>query len=66
MWNDNIIKDYNNEQKNVIPMRRYLDEVYSQELVDSVRERFDARAYKFVNLACFKKFQKQMKLLKKQ
>lgn len=66
VWNNNIIKDYNNEQKNAIPMRRYLDEIYSQELVDSVRERFDARAYKFVNLACFKKFQKQMKLLKKQ
>ena len=66
MWNDNIIKDFNNEEKNVVPMRRYLDEVYQQDLVDIIREKFDVRAYKFVNLSCFKRFQKQMKLLKKQ
>ena len=66
LWNDNIIKDFNNEEKNVIPMRRYLDEVYQQDLVDIIREKFDVRAYKFVNLSCFKRFQKQMKLLKKQ
>lgn len=46
-------------------MRRYLDEVYNQQLVDIVREQFDARAFKYVNLSTFKKFQKQMKLLKK-
>ena len=66
VWNNNIIKDYNNEQKSCIPMRRYLDAIYQQELVDIVREKFDMRSYRFVNLACFKKFQKQMKLLKKQ
>ena len=66
IWNDNIIKEYNNEQKSVIPMRRYLDEVYQQDLVDMVREKFDVRVFKFVNLSCFKRFQKQMKLLKKQ
>ena len=47
-------------------MRRYLDEIYQQQLVDIVREKFDARVYKFANLATFKRFQKQMKLLKKQ
>lgn len=66
IWNNNIIKDYNGEKKPIIPMRRYLDEIYKQELVDLVREKFDVRAYKFVNLSCFKRFQKQMKLLKKQ
>ncbi len=45
-------------------MRRYLDEIYSQPLVDSVIERFDARAFRFTTLACFKRFQKQMRLLK--
>ncbi len=65
VWNNNIIKEYNNEEKNIIPMRRYLDEVYNQQLVDIVREQFDARAFKYVNLSTFKKFQKQMKLLKK-
>ena len=66
VWNDNIIKDYNKEQVTPVAMRRYLDEIYQQQLVDIVREKFDARAYKFANLATFKRFQKQMKLLKKQ
>lgn len=65
VWNNNIIKEYNYEEKNIVPMRRYLDEVYNQQLVDIVREQFDARAFKYVNLSTFKKFQKQMKLLKK-
>ena len=65
LWNDNIIKDYNNEQSNVIAMRRYIDEVYQQQLVDVVLKKFDVRAYKFVNLSSFKRFQKQMRLLKK-
>ena len=64
VWNDNIISDYNGEQKTIIPMRRYLDEVYNRENANSVVEQFDARAYKFTTLACFKKFQKQMRLLK--
>lgn len=66
IWNDNIIKDYNNEKVDIIAMRRYLDEMYNHQLMDNVREKFDARAYKYVNLSTFKKFQKQMKLLKKQ
>ena len=60
-----IIKDYNNEKCNIVPMRRYLPAVYQQQLVDSVREQFDVRTYRFANLATFKKFQKQMRLLKK-
>lgn len=66
LWNGYILKDYNNEQKTAIPMRRYLDERYNKSSADAIIEAFDARAYKFVNLACFKKFQKQLKLLKKQ
>lgn len=64
VWNDNIISDYNGEQKTIIPMRRYLDEVYNRENANGIVEQFDARAYKFTTLACFKKFQKQMRLLK--
>ena len=64
VWNDNIISDYNGEQKTIIPMRRYLDEVYNRENANSIVEQFDARAYKFTTLATFKKFQKQMRLLK--
>lgn len=64
VWNDNIISDYNGEQKTIIPMRRYLDEVYNRENANNIVEQFDARAYRFTTLACFKKFQKQMRLLK--
>ena len=35
------------------------------ELKNQVFEMFDARAYKFTTLACYKRFQKQLKLLKK-
>ena len=64
LWNNSIIAPYNKEDKEAIAMRRYLDEIYSQPLVDSVIERFDARAFRFTTLACFKRFQKQMRLLK--
>lgn len=64
VWNNNIISDYNNEEKQVIAMRRYLDELYDRNMANAVIEQFDVRAYKFTTLATFKKFQKQMKLLK--
>lgn len=64
LWNDGIISPYNNEHRPTIAMRRYLDELYNQETINSVIERFDVRAFKFTSLACFKRFQKQMRLLK--
>lgn len=65
LWNDNIIKDYNGEEKPVIAMKRYLDEEYYTQLAKTVQEKFDVRAYKYVNLSTFKRFQKQLRLLKK-
>lgn len=64
LWNDGIIHQYNGENKPAIAMRRYLDEVYDRELAETVVERFDARAFKFTTLAGFKRFQKQIRLLK--
>ena len=64
LWNDNIISDYNRENKPAIAMRRYLDDLYDRDLANSVVERFDVRAFKFTTLATFKKFQKQLKLIK--
>ena len=64
VWNNNIISDYNNESKQVISMRRYLDEIYDREAANAVIEQFDVRAFKFTTLATFKKFQKQLKLIK--
>lgn len=64
LWNNGIIHQYNGENKPIIAMRRYLDEVYDRELAESIVERFDARVFKFTTLAGFKRFQKQMRLLK--
>ena len=64
VWNNNIISDYNNESKQVISMRRYLDEIYDREAANAIIDQFDVRAFKFTTLATFKKFQKQIKLIK--
>ena len=62
LWNNSIISDYNKEEKPTIAMTRYLDECYDLDLANSIRDRFDARVFKFTTLATFKKFQKQLKL----
>ena len=64
VWDNDVIKEYCNEHKPVYPMRPYLDEIYSPEFPAQVIARFDARAYKFVNLITQKKFQKCLELLK--
>lgn len=66
IWNDNIIAPWNKENCNVIiPMTRYLDEKYDDNMAKTVFLRFDARIFRYTALACFKRFQKQLKLLKK-
>lgn len=65
LYNNNIIKNYNGECKPGIAMKRYLDDVYRPELVKSIYEQWDARSFKFTNLAVLKRFQKQLRLLKK-
>lgn len=66
VWNGNIIKPYNKEEKPKWAMRKYLDEQFMPTLQKTVCDMFDARAYKFTNLSTFKKFQKELKLLKPQ
>lgn len=66
VYNDNIIKAYNGENCPVIAMRRYLDELFNSILQTNVIEIWDSRSYKFTNMSTFKRFQKQLKLLKKQ
>ena len=63
-WNNNIISPFSGEKVSIVAMRRYLDELYNLKLVDDIILQYDARAFKFTSLACFKKFQKQMQLLK--
>lgn len=65
VWNDYIVSDYNKENVKTIAMKRYLDDLYNLDSANAVIEMFDVRALRFTNLACFKRFQKQLRLLKK-
>lgn len=65
LWNNNIIRQYNNENKPVIAMQRYLDEQFELESQKAIFNAFDARAFKFTEIATFKRFQKQLRLIKK-
>ena len=64
VWDSNIIKKYNGEQKPVIAMRPYLDEPYQTEIVKNMIKLFDTRSFMFTNLITFKSFQQQLYLLK--
>lgn len=64
VWNNNVIKKYNNERVTVIPMRPYLDELYNVKSVNDIITQFDTRSYLFHNLITFKLFQKNLELLK--
>ena len=64
IWDSNVIKKYNGEQKPCIAMRPYLDEVFVIEQRDNVIKQFDYRGYMFRNLITFKQFQKEIELIK--
>lgn len=64
VWNNNVVKKYNNERVTVIPMRPYLDELYNTQSVNNIITQFDTRSYLFHNLITFKLFQKNLELLK--
>lgn len=45
-------------------MRPYIDDVFVPQNRDNVFQMFDSRCYKFRDLITFKKFQKELELLK--
>ena len=55
---------YKGEKSDVIAMRPYLDEVYSVDNQRNIILLFDTRSFKYRNLITFKKFQKQIQLIK--
>lgn len=65
LYNNNIIKSYNKEQVKGIAMRRYLDDIFNSDSQKNIIEIWDSRGFKFTELSTLKKFQKQLKLLKK-
>ena len=64
VWDGNVIRKYNGEQKPVIAMRPYLDEVYNAQSQKNIITLFDTKSLLFTNLITFKEFQKQVELLK--
>lgn len=64
IWNDNLVAKYNGEQKRVIAMRPYLDEVFVVDTQKQMITLFDTRSLAFRNLITFKQFQADMEMLK--
>lgn len=67
LYDGKYIRQYRNEcvKKNlVIPMKRYLDELFNPEIVETIFARFDARLFYFADLISMALFQSQLKLLK--
>ena len=65
VWDGKVIAQYNNEHQMVIPMRPYLDEIFSAENRNSIITAFDNRAFLYHTLIDFKLFQKNLELLRK-
>lgn len=64
VWDGNVIAPYKGEKKRAIPMRPYLDEVYSAETQKAMIQLFDTRCFLYKNLITFKQFQSEMEVLK--
>ena len=64
LWENGVIAPYNKEHKSAIAMKPYLDEIFEPKLRDMIIQTFDYRSYKFKDLITFKRFQKNVNLLK--
>lgn len=64
VWNTKLIAPFNGEKVDVIAMRPYQDEIFMPQLRDQVIQQFDSRGYTYKNLITFKRFQKNLELLK--
>lgn len=64
LWENGCISQWNKENKPVIAMRPYLDEIYDMKIMTAIMQKFDYRSFKYKDLITFKMFQKNMNLLK--
>lgn len=65
VWDGNVVHRWNKEKiHNVLPMRPYLDELYTEEGRNAVIQLFNYRSYKYKDLITFKQFQQAISLLK--
>lgn len=65
VWDDKVIAAYNGEVTPItIAMRPYLDLLFDQQQRDHVIGIFDLRGFYYHNLITFKRFQKEIRLIK--
>lgn len=67
LYDGKYIRQYSNECVNknlVIPMKRYLDELFNPDLVTMVFTRFDLRNFMYADIMSMALFQGQLKLIK--
>lgn len=64
LWDSRILKEYKGENKPAIAMKPYLDEIYDIKRASNVINQFDMRGYLYRDLITFKKFQKEINLMK--
>ena len=64
LWDGQVLSQYTGQQANIIAMKPYIDEYYNEDLRNKIIEIFDTRSFLFKDLATFKKFQSQLKLIK--
>lgn len=67
LYDGKYIRQYRNEcvsKSKIIPMKRYLDEMFNPDLVQMVFDRFDQRNFMFADIMSMALFQTQLKLLK--
>lgn len=67
LYDGRYIRQYRNEtlSKNIMfPMKRYMDERYSQDFVNMIFERFDANGFMYADLMSMALFTAQLKLIK--
>lgn len=69
LWDDRVIKEYKGQTFSngmVIPMKRYLDNTFNEEMVKTIFELYDARAFLYNDLISQARFAAKLKELKKQ
>ena len=65
IWDGNVVARYNGEKGQVVvPMRPYLDMLFSVEMRDQIISLFDTRSLRFHNLITQKMLKKELELLK--
>ena len=64
VWDGNVIAPYTGQKASVIAMRPYLDTLFNPDLQKQIITLFDTRAYLFRDLSTFKRFQKELQILK--